>query len=132
MRTHTRRPRATSGFTLIELMVVLAILGVLVALVVPRYLGTRKQAYGAEAIAVLSEIKALQWSHFQRNDTFTDDLDALGFKPPAGSRWKYEVDEATENRVVILAAGNARPLERTDKVTLTLTAEGEAKIESTF
>jgi type II secretory pathway pseudopilin PulG len=32
---------------LIELVVVLAIIGILLALAVPRYLGARKKAYGA-------------------------------------------------------------------------------------
>jgi type IV pilus assembly protein PilA len=125
-------PGESAGFTLIELMVVLAILGILVALVVPRYLGTRKQAYQAEAIAVLSELKALEWSYLLKHDAFTDDLEVLGFKPPSGARWTYEVTDADEERVVIRATGNARPLERTDTVTLTLTAEGEAKIESSL
>jgi type IV pilus assembly protein PilA len=113
-------------------MVVLAILGILVALVVPRFLGTRKQAYSAEAVSILNEIKASEWSYFQRHDTFTDNLDDLGFKPPAGSRWRYTVEEADDDHVVIRATGASRPLEPTDTVTLTLTSEGEAKLESSF
>jgi type IV pilus assembly protein PilE len=125
-------PAGSAGFTLIELMVVLAILGILVALVVPRYLGTRKQAYQAEAIAVLSELKALEWSYFLRHDAFTGDLDALGFKPPSGARWAYDIITATEERVVIRATGNARPLDPTDTVTVTMTSEGETSTESSF
>jgi len=126
------RLRSSNGFTLVELMVVLAILGVLVAMVVPRYLGTRKQAYAAEALAVLNEMKALQWSYYQRHNTFAEELEALGFRAPAGSHWLYEMTEADEDQVVIRATGTARPLERSDTITLTLTAEGQAKIESSF
>lgn len=124
--------RNDRGFSLVELMVVLAILGILVALVVPRYLGTRKQAYSAEAVSVLNEIKASQWSYFQRHDTFATELEDIGFKPPTGSRWRYSIEEADEDHVVIKATGAARPLESTDTITLTLTAEGEAKLESSF
>ena len=55
--------RQEHGFTLIELVVVLAILGILIALAVPRYLGARKKAYKAEADNILQESKTLEWAY---------------------------------------------------------------------
>ncbi len=47
-----------SGFTLIELMVSVIIVGILVALVVPSYMDTREKAHDREAISSLMLIRA--------------------------------------------------------------------------
>ena len=41
---HTRNRRPRGGFTLVEMLVVLAILVLLVSMVVPRVIGSRKKA----------------------------------------------------------------------------------------
>ncbi len=50
--------RPLSGFTLIEVLVVLTVLGVLVALALPSFLGARRRAYDAAAIAYLRQAVA--------------------------------------------------------------------------
>lgn len=59
-----REPRASDGFTLVELLVVMVVVGVLAAIAVPAYLGAKREAYEASAKsdvrAITKEVLALQ------------------------------------------------------------------------
>ena len=73
-----------SGFTLIEIMVVLVILGIMAALVVPRILGrtddARKVAAQTDIAAVMAALKLYKLDNF-RYPTNQQGLDALVNKP---------------------------------------------------
>ena len=56
-RTTTLRPARRAGFTLLELLIVLAILGVIAAMVAPNLLGTQKQAMIKAAAADIMNIE---------------------------------------------------------------------------
>jgi len=58
MRTLTAHPTRRRGFTLMEVLVVLAILVMLVGMVVPRILGTQKKAAVSAAKTQLGMLKA--------------------------------------------------------------------------
>src|SRR5437660_761345 len=57
---------AQHGFTLMELVVVLSIIGMLVALALPRYIIPRRNAYKAEALNLLQEVKTMEWGYYQQ------------------------------------------------------------------
>ena len=68
-----------SGFTLIELMVVLLIVGILGTVAVPTYRQYVIRAHRTEAKTALLRLAANQERHYLQNNTYTDDLATLGF-----------------------------------------------------
>lgn len=78
---HTRsKPIAQAiGFTLIELMVVLVIVGILSAVAVPTYRQYVIRAQRTEAKTALLRLAANQERHYLQNNTYTEDLALLGF-----------------------------------------------------
>jgi len=85
------------GFTLIELMIVVVIIGILAALAIPRFMSATVKAKESEAKTILKQIYTLQDSYRQESGSYTVVLADIGFDPPTNSRYVYAVDNAAGN-----------------------------------
>ncbi len=65
MPHYTRQRRTEQGFSLIELLIVVAIIGILIAIIVPAYQGTVRKANDTNAIGTLEAIKKEQIGYAQ-------------------------------------------------------------------
>jgi len=92
------KPKLT-GFTLIELMITVAILAIIVSVAYPAYSGYTRTANRAEGKVALSQIAMAQERFFGKNNAYTTSINSLpGFSssgsPFTSERGYYEVTVA--------------------------------------
>ena len=66
-----------SGFTIIELVVVLVIIGILSALALPQYIKTVERSRQSEALTNLGAIRGAQMRYYLENANYTDSFNNL-------------------------------------------------------
>jgi prepilin-type N-terminal cleavage/methylation domain-containing protein len=69
--------RRNKGFTLIELMIVVAIIAIIAAIAIPSLLGAKKSANEASAISSLRTVCTVMEQFRNRNGTYAANLPAL-------------------------------------------------------
>jgi prepilin-type N-terminal cleavage/methylation domain-containing protein len=62
--------KSNKGFTLIELMIVVVIVGILAALAIPRFMKAATKAKQAEARGILKQVYTMQKAYFVENDAY--------------------------------------------------------------
>lgn len=83
------KTNSQAGFTLVELMVVVAIIGILAAVAIPNYQKYQARARQAEARVALSAIYTAEKAFVSEQATYTGCLNQIGYTPdgfqPAGA-----------------------------------------------
>jgi len=124
--------RTKAGFSLVELMIVVAIMAILAAIAIPSFMRFSMRAKTAEATMNIAAIRTCLESYRAENDTYTTSApcvknpsawaagagastpqawdtgtpwDELGFEPDGNVRYQYEV-VATGTTFIITATGD--------------------------
>jgi len=102
---HMNTPSPQKGFTLIELMIVVAILAIVTTIAVPAYTGYVKTAQRTEGWNNLNSLQLALEEYYIENGKYTTDMTASGLnwtpKPDSGgtNHFTYKVEAGSSSSI---------------------------------
>ncbi len=94
---HPTHPMREYGFTLIELMIVVGIIGILATMGIPEYLNFTSRSKQSEAKAVLAGIVTSQTVYFSEYNTFAPTLTELEYENQSAMKYYALSSEAGDD-----------------------------------
>ena len=99
MQPQGRSMKKEAGFTLLELLMVVIIIGILATMAMPAYFKTTERTRASEALSILGTIRGaeLRYKAQDPNNKYTTSLDALDTSVPGStgqplsSIWTYSI-----------------------------------------
>lgn len=116
-----------AGFTLIELMIVVVVIGVLATIAVPSYRQYSIRAQRTEAKSALLQLAANQERFYTRNgNTYVTDLASINMSATTeGNRYVLRVTSADASAFTATATATARMADDADCQVFTINSEGQ-------
>ncbi|WP_028323672.1 type IV pilin protein [Desulfatirhabdium butyrativorans] len=85
----SRIRRKETGFTLIELMIVVAIIGILAAIAIPNFMNYQCKAKQSEAKSNLGNIRTAEEAYYAEKDSYGATLGDIGFSVKGTDKQSY-------------------------------------------
>jgi type IV pilus assembly protein PilA len=83
------------GFTLIELMIVVAIIGILAAIAIPNFIKFQARSKQSEAKANLKSMFTAEKAFFQEKDRYSAFVSEVGYIPERNNRYAYYLNASS-------------------------------------
>lgn len=89
--------RSEKGFTLVELMIVVVIIGILASIAIPKFSSMIGKAKTTEAKQILNQIVTLETSYYYQNSAYWPfdnvDVPQINFELPANAKFSYKFED---------------------------------------
>jgi type IV pilus assembly protein PilA len=100
--------KENSGFTLLELLVVIVITGILAAIALPAFLSRVSSAKQAEARVYVGTLNRAQQAYYMEKAEFSDDVARLGMAQTQTANYIYTINPAGEGGGARVQAATSR------------------------
>jgi prepilin-type N-terminal cleavage/methylation domain-containing protein len=111
------------GFTLIELMIVVAIIGILAAIAIPNFMNYQCKARQSEAKSNLGAIRVAQETYMAENNTYAADIVNLSWETKGETEYTYSITSADSTSFT--AQATAANFKGADTDTWTIDQDGD-------
>ena len=91
------------GFTIVELIIIVVVIGILLGIAIPNYIRSLEIAKCSQAIVVLKKMRLAAIDYFQENETFTT-MDIAALNAQIGASFANTKDWEFDNPVPVTTA----------------------------